>query len=98
MNSRHRPRKRPRVTSVSFQSLWFVLIREAFLVTLGVPTALRPDSTLRYELMRADDASVRRRWETHCLRQRVDGRAYLCPVHGSCNGCGATRAPKARRP
>jgi len=92
MNSRRRPRARPRVHSVSFQSLWYVLIREAFLVTLNVSTASRPGSNLRYELSRADDGSVRRRWENHCLRQRVDGREVLCPVHGSCNGCAATQA------
>jgi len=92
MNSLRRPRRRPRNISVCFRSLWYVLIREAFLVTLGVPTALRPDSTLRYELVRANDASIRRRWETYCLRQRIDGRALKCPVHGTCNGCAATRA------
>jgi hypothetical protein len=92
VNSLRRPRRRPRVTSVCFRSFFYVLIREAFVVTLNVPTASRPDSALRYELMRADDASVRRRWETLCLRQRVDGRAMKCPVHGTCNGCGATRA------
>lgn len=69
MNSRHRPRSRPRVASVSFHSLFYVLIREAFLVTLNVPNASRPNSTLRYELARADDASVRRRWHHFCAMQ-----------------------------
>ena len=92
MNSLRRARRRPRHSSVCFRSLWYVLIREAFLETLNMPTALRPDSTLRYELARADDASIRRRWETHCLRQRIDGRELFCPVHGYCHGCAATQA------
>lgn len=92
MNSRHHARRRPRVTSVSFHSLWYVLIREAFLVTLGVPIASLPDSSTRYELMRVSDSTVRHRWETLCLRQRIDGRDLPCPVHGMCTGCAATRA------
>jgi hypothetical protein len=98
MNSRRRPRRRPRVTSITLLAFFYVLIREAFLVQLNVPHASRPHSSMRYELARVDDAAVRQRWETHCLRQGVHGQEILCPVHGVCHGCGATRAFKARRP
>lgn len=37
MNSIHRPRRRPRVDSVAFDSLWWVLVREAFVVALDLP-------------------------------------------------------------
>ena len=74
MNSLRGPRSRPRRRSVCFRSLWYVLMREAFLVTLNVELASRAFSSLRYELARASDQAVRERWQRFCAMQGYNER------------------------
>lgn len=69
MNSIRRPRSRPRVDSVSFASLWWVLVREAFVRALDLPLSrYATDGRWRRHIAKLDTDEVRWRLEHFLVR------------------------------
>jgi len=63
MNTIRRPRKRPRVKSVNFRTLWWLLVREAYWSIASLPQLPAFGARLRRNLAKRPTWWVRRRAE-----------------------------------
>lgn len=59
MNTIRRPRRRPRVRSVNFRTLWWLLKREAALCIMQPARARFPNTVIRQQLAGADTFRLR---------------------------------------
>jgi len=76
MNSIRRPRRRPRVQSVNFRTLWWVLLREAVL-RVAYPSSIgaASEGSARNSCSSSDSARIRWLGE-HILLARPERRYF----------------------
>jgi hypothetical protein len=74
MNTIRRPRARPRVRSVNFRTLWWLLVREAYVQIMWAPAHPVDTAWPRSHMARRTTWWLRRNGEAH-LRE-YPGRRY----------------------